>query len=145
MTYFYAALLLIGSAVLLWQHRRAYQDGMGASPSEAMRNYLGKQRTRRSIASSCIGLIGILLIVGDLAGATGFALGIWVVVIAMVVGILWLAANDAAATRAFFSQNIQESSSDHTELMREAKRQLADMNLPETEKIVNQQQSNDDE
>lgn len=139
MTYVYAALLIIGSAFLLWQHRRAYIDGIRSSPSEPMRNYLRKQRTRRSIASSCIGLVGLLLIAGDLAGATGLALGIWGVVVALVVGILWLAANDAAATRAFFSQNITENSSDHIELMQEAKRQLAAMNLPDT--VSNSQQS----
>jgi hypothetical protein len=114
-----ASLVLIRSHIRTWRRRNETSD---LDQADAL-HYHGQFR-RRTLASGLLGLIGILIAVGDLAipwrpAPRGWAI-YWMVVLALTMYLLVLAVADALATSAHTRAALARLRAQRRQLEREA-------------------------
>ena len=124
-----AVSLWIISGLLIWSHLRAWRHAQAADLDDRHRDFAWRQFRRRIQASSMLGLIGLVVLIGGLVRPheqPSLFLTIWLIVAVLVLWLVLLAGADAIATRAHLLRTVRQHHDEavrfSTEILRRSRR-----------------------
>lgn len=118
---FAATLVLVAIALLLW-HVYDWGHALKFSLAETELEYQRQRFRRRMLASSLVGLAGLLIGVAEWIVDPLFLICFWLTLIALLGWLVAVAAADWSATRRYYAQMRSEHMVEHAALVAEIER-----------------------